>query len=69
MNTRMRFTLKFFSHIQKKKKDPGKLHCPFVTRRVSTVIIFLKVVKPSSDCKMIKLLTFDDLFPPQRHSR
>ena len=26
----------------------------------------MKEVKPSPDCKMIKLLTFDDLFPSLR---
>lgn len=29
-------------------------------------LFILKKVKPSSDRKMIKLLTFDDLFPPLR---
>ena len=28
----------------------------------------MKAVKPSPDSKMIKLLTFDNLFPPLRHS-
>ena len=70
INTRMRFAFKFFSHIKKKKIDtPESSVVLFVTIRVSTVIIFFKVVKPPPDCKMIKLLTFDDLFPPHRHSR
>ena len=30
-------------------------------------LFILKEVKPSTDGKMIKLLTFDDLFPPLRH--
>ena len=64
INTRMRFAFKFFSHIKKKIDTPESFVVLFVTRRVSTVIIFLKVVKPPPDCKMIKLLTFDDLFPP-----
>ena len=38
------------------------------TIKVSTVI-FIKEIKPSPDRKMIKLLTFDNLFPPLRHSR
>ena len=29
----------------------------------------VKGVAPSPDRKMIKFLTFDDLFPPLRHSR
>ena len=41
---------------------PEKLHWTFFTKNASTVI--LKEVKPSPDSKMIKLLTFDNLFPP-----
>ena len=33
------------------------------------LLSILKEVKPSLDRKMIKLLTFDDSFPPLRHSR
>ena len=42
MNTRMRFTSKVFSHIPKKKDTPESsvVLFVFVTRRVSTVIIF-----------------------------
>ena len=32
-------------------------------------LFILKEVKPSPDGKMIKLRTFDNLFPPLRHSR
>ena len=38
-------------------------------RKVSTVTFLVEEVTPSADRKMIKLLTFDDLFPPLRHSR
>ena len=33
------------------------------------LLSLLKVVEPSSDYKMLKRLTFDNLFSPQRHSR
>ena len=33
------------------------------------LLSLLKEVKPSPDRKMLKLLTFDNLFPPPRHSR
>ena len=39
--------------------SPGKL----------TRLMSLKKVEPSPDCKMIKLLTFNNLFPSPRHSR
>ena len=32
-------------------------------------LFILKEVKPSPDSRIIKLLTFDNLFPPLRHSR
>ena len=57
MNTRMRFAFKFFFSYFKKIDTPESSTVLFVTRRVSTVIIFFKVVKPPTDCKMIKLLT------------
>ena len=33
------------------------------------LLSLLKEVKPSPDRKMLKLLTFDNLFSPLRHSR
>ena len=33
------------------------------------LLSILKEVKPSPDSRRIKLLTFDNLFPPPRHSR
>ena len=36
----------------------------FFTRKVSTVIIIEGGSEPSPDCKMLQLLTFDNLFPP-----
>ena len=35
----------------------------------AALLSLLKEVKPSTDRKMIKLLTFDNSFPPLRHSR
>ena len=32
-------------------------------------VSLLKEVETSPDCKMLKLLTFHNLFPPPRHSR
>ena len=49
-----------------KKDTPERFILVFFTKKVSRVIYILKKVKPSSDRKMIKLLTFDDLFPPLR---
>ena len=48
-----------------KKDTPERFILVFLTKKVSRVI-YTKEVKPSSDRKMIKLLTFDDLFPPLR---
>ena len=48
-----------------KKDTPERFILVFLTKKVSRVI-YTKEVKPSSDRKIIKLLTFDDLFPPLR---
>ena len=48
-----------------KKDTPERFILVFLTKKVSKVI-YTKEVKPSFDRKMIKLLTFDDLFPPLR---
>ena len=63
-------TFKVFARVVKKKRLPGKLHFPFffVTKKLVRLFI-LKGVKPSLDSKMIKFLTFDNIFPPLRHSR
>ena len=66
-----RFNLKVLRVFSKKKDSPESLILPFFT----TVVLFavrlfiLKEVKPSPDNKIIKLLTFDNLFPPLRHYR
>ena len=56
----------FFFHILEKYIHPGKLHCTFFSRKVSTVIIiffFWKKVKPSHD-RSQNDKTFN--FPPLR---
>ena len=58
--------LKFWRVFSKKKKKGhhGRLHFTFLVG-----LFILKEVKSSPDSKMTKLLTFDDLFPPLRHSQ
>ena len=52
-----------------KKKAPQKASIYlFSPTKVSTVI-YTEEVNPSPDSKRIKLLSFDNLFPPLRHSR
>ena len=52
-----------------KRDTLGSFILPFFHQE--TVRLFIpKEVKPSPDSKMmLKLRTFDDLFPPLRHSR
>lgn len=59
---------KVFSCIVKTIYTPEVFIVPLFTRKVSTVIV-LKEVKTSPDSKMLKLRTFDNSFPTQRHSR
>ena len=63
--TSTRFELKLFAYSQN-TDSLESLILPFFTRKVSTTV---KEVTASSDRKMIKLLTFDNLFPSLRHSR
>ena len=49
-----------------KNRHPGILHCTFFSPEKLVLLSLLKKVKPSSDSKMIKLLTSDNLFPPLR---
>ena len=51
-----------------RKDTPESSIILFSTKKLLRFFI-LKKVKASSDSKMIKLLTFDNLFPPLRHSR
>ena len=41
----------------------GKINCTFFTRKVS-IVIFIEGCKPSRDCKMILLLTYDSVAKP-----
>ena len=59
--------LKVFARIPKKER-PGKLHFTFFSPKMLVRLFILKEVKPTPDSKMIKFLTFDNLFPPLRHS-
>ena len=62
--------LNFFSPILEKIDAPKSLIVPFFFSLENIALLYLlKEVKPSVDRKMIKLLTFDNLFPPLRHSR
>ena len=49
------------------KKTPWKDSFYFFSPKKLVGLFILKEVKPSTDGKMIKLLTFEDLFPPLRH--
>ena len=49
--------------------NPGKLLFSFFSLKKLVRLIILKEVKPSPESKMIKRLTFENLFPPLRHSR
>ena len=65
MSTSTRFNLKVFARVLK-KRHPGKLHFTFFSSIKIVRLFILKEVKPSTESKMIKLLTFDYLFPPRR---
>ena len=67
MTTSTRFNLKFFTRVLK-RRHPGKLLFSLFSPKKSVRLIKQKDVKPSPDSKMIKLLTFENLFPPLRHS-
>ena len=62
-----RFDLKFFAYSQN-IDSPESFILPFFTRKVSTVT-FSEEGYTLSRSQMIKLLTFDKLFPPLRQSR
>ena len=63
--------LKFWRVFSKKKKKGrhGKLHFTFFNLKKLVGLFILKEVKSSPDSKVTKRLTFDDLFPPLRHSQ
>ena len=68
MTTRTRCNLNFFRAFSK-NRHPGKLHCTLYSPEKLALLALLKEVQPSPHRKMIKLLTFDDLFQPLQHSR
>ena len=53
----MRFNLKVFARVLK-KRHPGKLHFTFFSSIKIVRLFILKEVKPSTESKMVKLLTF-----------
>ena len=62
-STNTRFNLRSIFALVLKKDTREKFILLFFTKKVSTVIY------TGGDSKMIKNLTFDNLFPPLRHSR
>ena len=57
-----------FSRILK-NRHPGKLHCTFLAREKLQLLSVLMEIKTSPEGKKIKVMTFDNLFPPLQHSR
>ena len=68
MATSTRFNFNFIRAFSK-NRHPGKLHCTLFSPEKLALLALLKEVQPSPGRKMIKLRTFDNLFPPLRHSR
>ena len=62
------FNLVFSRILKKQTCTPESFIVLFSLEKIALLSI-LKEVKPSLDRKMIKLLTFDNSFPPLRHSR
>ena len=60
--------LTFFCVSDLKNTHSEKLNFPFFTRIVKR-LFSLKEEEPPSDCRMIKRLTFDNLFPSLQHFR
>ena len=52
-----------------KKRHQKELHFTFSSLKMLVRLFILKEVKPSLDSKMVKLHTFNNLFPPLRHYR
>ena len=57
-------TESFFTRINSRK-----LYCTFFSPETLALFSLLKEGNPSPDRRMIKLLTFDNFFPPLRNSR
>ena len=61
-------SFKVFSRIVKKYTPPNSSLFLFSPDRLE-LLSLLKEVKITLDCKILKLLTFDNLFSPLGHSR
>ena len=57
-----------YSNFSGKQRLPGKASFYHFSPEKLTLLPLVKEVTPSSDRKTIKRLTFDNLFPPLRHS-
>ena len=68
MTTRTRLDLKLF-RVFSKNRLPGKLHFTIFSPERLALLPLVKEVTSSPERKMIKLLAFDNLFLPLRHSR
>ena len=60
--------LTVFSHLFK-RQTPRNSSLYFFSPEKLALLSLLKEVKPCTECKMLKLLTFDNLFPSLQHSR
>ena len=58
-----RFKIRFFCLFYKMDTPARNLHCTFFHQELARLCL-LKEIKPSPDRKVIRLPTFDDLFPP-----
>ena len=65
---RTKYILNFFN-VFSYNINPGKIHCAFFPLKKLARLFLLKEVKPSPDRKMLKPLSFENLFPPLRYSR
>ena len=65
---RTKYILNFFN-VSSYNINPGKIHCAFFPLKKLARVFLLKEVKPSPDRKMMKPLSFENLFPPLRYSR
>ena len=65
MSTSTRFNLKVFARVLN-KRHPGKPHFTVLSSIKLVRLFILKEVQPSTESEMIKRLTFDSLFQPQR---
>ena len=59
----MIFDLKFF-RVLSKNRHPWNSSLYFFSQEKLALLSLFKEVQPSPDCKMLKLLTFANLFPP-----